>query len=335
VVPSPEDDPFHVEHPYIFLAKPAALVYYTRHRYRRFAAMARTIAVVNQKGGVGKTTTAVNLAAELGIAGSRVLLCDLDPQGNATSGVGHPRDDRDKNVYALLAGKIMADAAVAPTAFRNLSLLPSHPDLTGAEVELVGMLGREFILKERLAPLSPNFDYIIIDCPPSLNILVINALTAAGSILLPIQCEYYALEGLSLLVNTVALVRERLNPHLYIEGVVMTMRDARTNLSTQVIEEVRNYFREQLFTTVIPRNVRLSEAPSFGQPAVYYDPESSGAAAYRELARELVARALPGSMNRRHFEAGAAAEETSQPRFEGEDHGAWPGIECPDRRETT
>ncbi len=252
--------------------------------------MGKIFAVVNQKGGVGKTTTAVNLCAELGQAGKKVLLCDLDPQANATSGVGQDRNNREANVYRVLTGEIALAAAVQPTAFENLELLPSHPDLTGAEVEMVNLLGREYVLRDALRGVRDAYDFIFIDCPPSLNILVINALTAASRIILPIQCEYYALEGLSLLMNTISLVRERLNPDLRIEGVLLTMSDLRTRLSAQVMAEVRSHFGDQVFETVIPRNVRLGEAPSFGLPAGYYDPDSAGARAYRDFARELLVR---------------------------------------------
>jgi len=252
--------------------------------------MENTYAVVNQKGGVGKTTTAVNLCAELGRSGRRVLLCDLDPQANATSGVGHSRDDREHNIYRVLTGNLGMSEAVCSTEFAGLDLVPSHPDLTGAEVELVAVLGREFILRDALAPVVAAYDYVVIDCPPSLNILVINALAAARKVIVPIQCEYYALEGLSLLMNTISLVRDRLNPELSLAGVLMTMADGRTNLSGQVIEEVRSHFGERVFTSVIPRNIRLGEAPSFGRPIGDYAPASKGAAAYRNFARELTTR---------------------------------------------
>ncbi len=247
----------------------------------------RIIALVNQKGGVGKTTTAVNLAAGLGDRGRRVLLVDLDPQGNATSGVGVEKTNRERNSYRLLLGEITLEEAIVPTGFSNLSLVPSHPDLTGAEVELISVIGREYRLRDTIPAPDPGYEYILIDCPPSLNLLVINALAAAGELIIPIQAEYYALEGISQLLGAIRLVRERLNPGLKITGVLLTMADRRTRLSGQVVAEVRSYFADQVFAVEIPRNVKLGEAPSFGQPIIYYDRVSSGSEAYLTLAAEV------------------------------------------------
>ncbi len=247
----------------------------------------RIIALVNQKGGVGKTTTAVNLAAGLGELGRRVLLIDLDPQGNATSGVGVEKNHRERNSYRLILGQSSLEESIIATEFENLFLVPSHPDLTGAEVELISVIGREFRLRDTIPSPDSGFEYILIDCPPSLNLLVINALAAAGELIIPIQAEYYALEGISQLLGAIRLVRERLNPGLKITGVLLTMADRRTRLSGQVTAEVRNYFSDQVFGTEIPRNVKLGEAPSFGKPIIYYDRLSSGAEAYQSLAAEI------------------------------------------------
>lgn len=247
----------------------------------------RIIALVNQKGGVGKTTTAVNLAAALGDRGRRVLLIDLDPQGNATSGVGVEKTDRERNSYRLILGETTLKEAIVSTGFRNLFLVPSHPDLTGAEVELISVIGREYRLRDIIPTPDAGFEYILIDCPPSLNLLVINALAAARELIIPIQAEYYALEGISQLLGAIRLVRERLNRGLKVTGVLLTMADRRTRLSTQVATEVRRYFQDQVFTAEIPRNVKLSEAPSFGQPIIYYDRLSTGAEAYLALAEEI------------------------------------------------
>lgn len=251
--------------------------------------MSRMIAVTNQKGGVGKTTTAVNLSACLAALGKRVLMVDIDPQRNATSGLGLEVAPDAVTLYDLLTDE-QADigAATMPTQTENLFCVPGSIELSGAEIELVDVPGREFLLKKLLDPVREQYDYIFIDCPPSLSLLTLNALTAADSMLVPIQCEYYALEGVGQLMNTLMLVRKRLNPELKVEGVVLTMYDSRTNLSEQVAEEVRRYFREHLFKTTIPRNVRLSEAPSHGQPIHLYDPRSTGAQAYLALAKELL-----------------------------------------------
>ena len=250
--------------------------------------MGKIIAVANQKGGVGKTTTAVNLAAALGDKGKRVLLVDTDPQGNTTSGVGVDRRDCRVSVYEVLIGGAKAKEALVKTEFKNLTLLPSHMDLAAAELELASLESREAILKNALASLRGEYDYLFIDCPPSLGLITTNALTAADTILIPIQCEYYALEGLSQLMNTVRRVKRQYNDLLDIEGVLLTMYDGRLNLTQQVVEEVKKYFPRKVFKTVIPRTVRLSEAPGFGQPVLYYDRSSRGAQSYGELAEEIV-----------------------------------------------
>ena len=249
--------------------------------------MSRIIAVSNQKGGVGKTTTSVNLAACVAERKKDVLLIDIDPQGNASSGLGLSGKDR-ASVYDVLLGETPAAEAILPTEFGPLSLMPSSIELAGAEIELVGMPGRETLLREALAPIREKYDYIFIDCPPSLSLLTLNAMTAADSVLIPIQCEYYALEGVGQLMNTLQLVKKRLNPALEIEGVVLTMLDGRTNLGLQVVQEVKKYFKSRVYGAIIPRNVRLSEAPSHGLPINIYDPRSTGADAYRRLAEEFI-----------------------------------------------
>lgn len=250
--------------------------------------MGKKIAIVNQKGGVGKSTTAVNLGAGLAENGLKVLLIDIDPQGNATSGLGIEKSEAEYTIYDLLIESEAAAKAVVKSASKNLDLIPANIELAGAEIELVSIMSRESRLKKSIAGISDNYDYIIIDCPPSLGLLTLNALTAADSVMVPIQCEYYALEGLGQLMNTIELVRKNLNPDLRVEGVLMTMYDARTNLSEQVIEEVKDYFSDLLFKTIIPRNVRLSEAPSFGQTILDYSSNSKGAKAYRKLAEEVI-----------------------------------------------
>jgi chromosome partitioning protein len=250
--------------------------------------MAKVIAFCNQKGGVGKTTTAINLASYLAISGKRVLLIDIDPQGNATSGLGVNKHDIKHSVYHLLIDDVDPRSIIMKTQVENLSLFPSNLNLTGAEVELVGTLGREHRLKKALAGLLGEFDFVLIDCPPSLGLLTINALSAANSVLIPIQCEYYALEGLSQLVNTVNLVRENINPALEIEGVLLTMADYRTNLTNEVINEVKKFFGEKVYSTVIPRNIRLAEAPGFGKPIVMYDKNSIAAKKYEDFTNELL-----------------------------------------------
>jgi chromosome partitioning protein len=252
--------------------------------------MPRTVAVANQKGGVGKTTTAVNLAAALAMAQRRVLLIDLDPQGNAGSGLGYPGVKVTRGIYDVLTSHATLREVLMETEVPGLSLVPSGQRLVGAEVELVGVDRREYRLKDALREIEGDFDFILIDAPPSLGFLTINALTAARSVLVPVQCEYYALEGLSHLLGAIRLVQQGLNPELQIEGVLLTMYDNRLNLSQQVLEETRRFFAERVYRTVIPRNVRLSEAPSFGKPVVIYDPQCVGATSYVNLAREVLER---------------------------------------------
>ncbi|MFC4736228.1 ParA family protein [Bacillus daqingensis] len=250
--------------------------------------MGKVIAIANQKGGVGKTTTAVNLSASLVQEGRNVLIIDVDPQGNTTSGIGVNKGDIDRCIYNVLVEDADADEIIVPTATENLDILPSTIQLAGAEIELVSTISREVRLKNAIEHIRDRYDYIIIDCPPSLGLLTLNSLTAADSVVIPVQCEYYALEGLSQLLNTVRLVQKHLNHDLKIEGVLLTMLDARTNLGIQVIEEVKKYFRDKVFETIIPRNVRLGEAPSHGQSIVTYDPRSRGAEVYSELAKEVI-----------------------------------------------
>ena len=250
--------------------------------------MAKIIAVVNQKGGVGKTTTTVNLTAALHDLGRRVLLCDFDPQANATSGMGVDKNAASPNVYDLLISDAAPEKAVVSTKYGDV--LPSNKALAGAGIEMIGIDSREMLLKNTLDALSDRYDFILIDCPPSLELLTVNALCAAHSLLVPVQCEYFALEGLSDLLATVRLVKRKLNPDLVMEGVLLTMFDSRTNLSLQVAEEVKRHFPGQVYATVIPRNVRLSEAPSHGKPITAYDAYSRGAEAYRLLAEEMIAR---------------------------------------------
>ena len=252
--------------------------------------MSRIIAVANQKGGVGKTTTTINLSACLAEMGKRVLIIDIDPQGNATSGLGIDRKRVKASTYDVLLDDVSPVAAKVESKIKGLSVVPATIDLAGAEIELVPRISRESRLKQALEPVREQFDFVLMDCPPSLGLLTINALTAADSILIPIQCEYYALEGLTQLMDTFRLVREALNPSLEVEGVVLTMFDGRTNLSIQVVEDVKRYFKGQVYRSIITRNVRLSEAPSHGLPISQYDPKSKGAEAYAELAREVVER---------------------------------------------
>lgn len=250
--------------------------------------MSKIVAICNQKGGTGKTTTAVNLSASLALLGKRTLLIDIDPQGNATSGCGIDKDTIKSGIYDLVLEKHPAKNTIIPTQIPKLSLIPSNVDLTGAEVELVGAIGREYKLKKSLKDIRNDFEYIFIDCPPSLGLLTVNALSAASGVLIPAQCEYYALEGLSLLLNTINLVRDNLNPMLQIEGVVLTMADFRTNLTREVINEAKNFFKDKVYKTIIPRNIKLTEAPSFGKPIELYDKNSIGAQAYQHLAAEFL-----------------------------------------------
>ncbi len=252
--------------------------------------MGRVIAVANQKGGVGKTTTAINLSAALAEKGKKVLLIDIDPQGNATSGVGVEKNEVENTIYDLILGETTIQSCIEYTEFENLHLIPSNVDLAAAEIELIGIPDKEFIIKKEVEKIKNVYDFILIDCPPSLNLLTINAMTTADTVLVPIQCEYYALEGLSQLIHTINLVKERLNPYLDIEGIVFTMFDARTNLSLQVVENVRANVKQKVYSTIIPRNVRLAEAPSHGYPITIYDPKSAGAESYRALAEEVISR---------------------------------------------
>lgn len=250
--------------------------------------MGRIIAIANQKGGVGKTTTSTNLAACLAEKGKKVLLVDIDPQGNATSGVGIDKNDLELTVYEMIIGECSIKECMLENVLENLSVLPSNVNLSGAEIDLIGIDGREFVLKNSIDEVKDDFDFIIIDCPPSLNMLTVNAMTTADSVLVPIQCEYYALEGLSQLIHTINLVKERLNPELEIEGVVFTMYDARTNLSLEVVENVKANLKQNVYKTIIPRNIRLAEAPSHGVPINLYDSKSTGAESYRYLAEEVI-----------------------------------------------
>lgn len=252
--------------------------------------MGRTIVIANQKGGVGKTTTAINLSASLAKLEKKVLVVDMDPQGNTTSGFGVDKENTEYSVYDLLLGECVIKDAVLPDVFERLSLLPSHIDLAAAEIELIGKEEKEFILKKALDQVKEEYDFIMIDCPPSLNLLTINSMCAGDTVLVPIQCEYYALEGLTQLMHTIQLVKDRLNPDLEIEGVVFTMYDARTNLSLQVVENVKNNLNQNIYKSIIPRNVRLAEAPSYGMPITEYDPKSTGAESYLLLAEEVIHR---------------------------------------------
>ena len=248
----------------------------------------KTIAIANQKGGVGKTTTSINLSASLAAKGKKVLVIDTDPQGNTTSGFGVEKNDLDNTVYELMLSECSIKECILNDVIDGVSIIPSNVNLAAAEIELIGVDRKEYILKREVEWIKDSFDYIIIDCPPSLSMLTINAMTTADTVLVPIQCEYYALEGLSQLIHTINLVKERLNPDLDIEGVVFTMYDSRTNLSMQVVENVKSNLSQKVFQTLIPRNIRLAEAPSYGMPINAYDPKSAGAEAYMQLAEEVI-----------------------------------------------
>lgn len=252
--------------------------------------MGRIIAIANQKGGVGKTTTSINLSASLAAKGKKVLLIDTDPQGNATSGFGIDKNELDNTIYELILGECSVKDCIIAEVIPNVSVLPSNVNLAAAEIELIGIEKKEYILKNEIDWVKDNYDFIIIDCPPSLSMLTINAMTTANTVLVPIQCEYYALEGLSQLIHTVNLVKERLNPELDMEGVVFTMYDSRTNLSMQVVENVKNHLKQNVYKTIIPRNIRLAEAPSYGIPINLYDAKSAGAESYLLLAEEVINR---------------------------------------------
>ncbi len=254
----------------------------------RSTKMGRIIAIANQKGGVGKTTTAINLSASLASLGKKVLAIDMDPQGNMSSGLGVDKNEVEKTVYDLIIGNIGIEQCIYEEVIENLDVLPSNIDLSAAEIELIGVDNKEYILRDEVNKVKEKYDFIIIDCPPALSMLTINAMTTSDSVLVPIQCEYYALEGLSQLIHTIELVQERLNPELEIEGVVFTMYDARTNLSLQVVENVKDNLNQNIYKTIIPRNVRLAEAPSYGMPINLYDPKSKGTESYLLLAEEVI-----------------------------------------------
>lgn len=250
--------------------------------------MGKVIAIANQKGGVGKTTTSINLSASLAVKGKKVLVIDTDPQGNTTSGFGVDKNELENTIYELMLGECSIQDCILKDVIKNVSIIPSNVNLAAAEIELIGVDKKEFILKGEVDWVKDKYDFIIIDCPPSLNTLTINALTTADSVLVPIQCEYYALEGLSQLIHTVNLVKERLNPELDMEGVVFTMYDSRTNLSMQVVENVKEHLNQNIYKTMIPRNIRLAEAPSYGMPIHMYGPKSAGAESYMSLADEVI-----------------------------------------------
>lgn len=252
--------------------------------------MGRIIAIANQKGGVGKTTTAINLSACLAEKGQKVLAIDMDPQGNMSSGLGLDKNSVEKTIYDMIIGEVEVEEVLQREIIQNLDILPANVDLSAAEIELIGVEEKEYIVRNSIQKIRDNYDYVVIDCPPSLSMLTINAMTTADSVLVPIQCEYYALEGLSQLIHTVELVKERLNPRLEIEGVVFTMYDARTNLSLQVVENVKDNLQQNIYKTIIPRNIRLAEAPSYGMPINQYDAKSAGADSYMRLADEVISR---------------------------------------------
>ncbi len=252
--------------------------------------MGRIIAIANQKGGVGKTTTAINLSAAIAVKGKKVLVIDSDPQGNTTSGFGVDKNELDNTIYELLLGECSVHDCILKEVMPNISILPANVNLAAAEIEMIGVDKKEYILKNEIDWIKDDYDYIMIDCPPSLSMLTVNAMTTANTVLVPIQCEYYALEGLSQLIHTVNLVKERLNPELDMEGVVFTMYDSRTNLSSQVVDNVKSHLKQKVYHTVIPRNIRLAEAPSYGMPINMYDPKSAGAESYAALADEVMSR---------------------------------------------
>lgn len=252
--------------------------------------MGRIIAIANQKGGVGKTTTAINLSACLAEAGQKVLVLDIDPQGNTTSGLGINKEEIGNTIYQVILQEIEIEDAICKQTFENLDVIPSNVNLAGAEIDLIDVENREYILKNAILKVRDNYDYVILDCPPSLSMLTVNAMTAADTVLVPIQCEYYALEGLTQLIHTINLVKKKLNPELELEGVVFTMYDSRTNLSLQVVENVKDNLKQNIYKTIIPRNIRLAEAPSHGLPINIYDSKSSGAESYRLLAEEVMSR---------------------------------------------
>lgn len=279
--------------------------------------MGKVISICNQKGGTGKTTTSVNASYALACLNKKVLLVDMDPQGNSTSGMGVNKNIIDKSVYDVLLNKCSIQEAITENVFKNLDLIPCNINLTGAEIELVGALSRETRLKKALALIRDKYDYIFIDSPPSLGLLTLNALTASDSIIIPIQCEFYALEGVSQLLNTINLIREGLNPTIAIEGVLLTMADFRTNLTTEVINEIKSYFKEKVYKSVIPRNIKLSEAPSFGKPILLYDPGSIGAKKYNEFALELIGQYIHKSLQQNNLiiESGRVEGEVAENRL--------------------
>lgn len=274
------------------LLKRKELWYFSKlfFRLKRALFMGKKIAIANQKGGVGKTTTAVNLAASLAVAEKKTLLVDIDPQGNACSGTGIDKESLESTLYDVIIGDTPIDDIIKKTELSHLDIAPSNADLAGAEVELVGAFAREGKLKAALEEISDKYDYIVIDCPPSLGLLTVNSLTASDSVLIPLQCEFYAMEGLSQLVRTIDLIKQHLNPELYIEGILLTMFDKRNNISHQVAQDVKEHFEEKVFKAVIPRNVKLSESPSFGKPVLLYDIGCTGASSYLDLAKEIMYR---------------------------------------------